>query len=97
MKKLFLFILTTFCISSQAEMFQLRKIMICDQKENVLQSLSENFEEFPIWSGHSERGSIIAIFVNKTNGSYTVVEYDNKVACILSVGGTKVVNINSNI
>ena len=95
-KKFLLLLLVSFSVSSHAEMFELRKVMLCEQKEVVFESLSENFQEFPIWSGSSRSGTVIAIFVNKTNGSYTVIEYDSKVACVLSVGGTKVININSN-
>ena len=93
MKKLLLFILTVFSISVQAETFQLRKVMICDEKEKVFQLLSQNFQEFPIWSGSSEGGTVISVFVNKTNGSYTLVEYDGVVACVISVGNTKIISV----
>ena len=93
MKKLLLFILTVFSISVQAETFQLRKVMICDEKEKVIQTLAQNFEEFPIWSGSSDGGTVISMFVNKTNGSYTLVEYDGVVACVISVGNTKIISI----
>ena len=95
---LLLILLVVLSTLSHAEMFQLRKVMYCDEKEIVFQSLAQDFEEMPIWSGKSETGATtVTVFVNKKSGTYTLVEYDSKVACVFSVGNTKVIHINSSI
>ncbi len=72
------------CIAN-AQSFQTNKPIICDEIQKVIQSLGENYKEKPVWLATGE-GTKFSLFVNKETGSWTLLQFNSEVACILGVG-----------
>ena len=79
-----------FCLLStiaNAEQYQSRKVIICDKAEIIFEKLASDFEEYPIWGGKDATDpSLYALTVNKSNGSWTLVQFFKDVACVIGVG-----------
>ena len=46
---------------------------------------SGDYQEFPIWMGTGEN-SRFSLFANEKTKSWTLIQYDEKIACVLGVG-----------
>lgn len=86
MKKL-LFI-TMFASSVFAEPITIKKPVVCDKTEAVLKVLiSDNYKEKPIWLGASEEKLVnYSLWVNATNKSWTIIQFNNDFACVIGAG-----------
>jgi hypothetical protein len=72
---------------ANAEVFQLKKVMICDKSEIIFEKLASEFEEIPIWGGKDvQDSSSYVVTVNQETGAWTLVQYDKDIACVLGVG-----------
>ena len=77
-----------FCLTSSianAQSFQSNKPVVCDNAQKVIRALGENYEEKPIWAGSGE-STKFSLFINKTTGSWTIIQFTTEIACILGVG-----------
>ena len=88
MKKLLLAMACALPMASTNAEFQLRKVLICDEKNKILESLSENFQESPVWTGFSPNQSTNVILTeNAETGAWTLIELINPdVVCVMAVG-----------
>ena len=77
-----LFSTTTFA----QEVFNLTKIIKCSNAESVMQYFTEQYKEMPVWVGKTTNGTHVTLLVNKEKRSWTLIEYDSKLACILGAG-----------
>jgi hypothetical protein len=78
-----------FCLHSvaNAEVFQLKKVMICDKSEIVFEKLASEFKETPAWAGKDVQDSSgYVVTVNQETGAWTLLQYDKDIACVLGVG-----------
>lgn len=79
-----------FCLTStiaNAEAFVARKPIVCDETKKVIKSLTETFNEKPIWSGKdSQDESRYSLFVNQKTGAWTLVQMTPEYSCVLGVG-----------
>lgn len=78
-----------FCLYSvaNAQQFQLRKVMICDRKEVVFETLVNQFQEVPQWTGKDVKdGTTYVLTSNPKDGSWTLVQMDKDVACVMGLG-----------
>jgi hypothetical protein len=80
-----------FCLAStiaNAQVFESKKDITCGKTSFMLKTLSgEDVEEHPIWVGTTdETKTRTVIFVNNNTQSWTIMQMDNKLACILGVG-----------
>jgi hypothetical protein len=81
----FLFCLISPIVNAQA--FQSRKPVICDDIKKVIESLNQNFEEKPVWLAKDQSDDTrYSLFVNQKTGSWTLIQFTSTVACILGVG-----------
>jgi hypothetical protein len=62
------------------------KELKCSEAEFVIRHFAENYGEKPLWVGKSNTNSHITLLVNKEKRSWTLVEYDSKMACVLGAG-----------
>ncbi len=86
MFKIFLLIMTFSITSVLAEPRTINKPIVCEETRIVLSTLlSSEYEEFPIWMGSGEN-SRYSLFANEKTKSWTLLQYDEKIACILGVG-----------
>jgi hypothetical protein len=86
MKKLLLMALIS--ISVQAEPFEMKKPVICDKTEVIFKILSgSDYKEKPIWLGAADEKLVnYSLWVNPATTNWTIVQFNNDVACILGTG-----------
>lgn len=69
-----------------AEPVTVEKPVQCDKTERVINYLlNSEYKEKPIWVG-SDDLSRFSIFSNNKTGSWTIVQFNETVACILGAG-----------
>jgi len=71
----------------QSQIFTLNKPMRCAPAQAVFDEFASLFGETPLWAGKEENtSSYITLLSNKDTGSWTLVQYDSRTACILGTG-----------
>jgi hypothetical protein len=87
MRKLILAVILTIGGTSYAqEILNLVKPMKCSNAEFVMNEFTQKWGEQPIWVGKTGTGTYITLLVNKEKKTWTVIEYDSAVACVLGTG-----------
>ena len=76
-------------IANAQEIIDLNKPMKCSEAQNVMNYFTSNHKETPVWVGKTVHGSYITLLANKETRSWTIVEYDSKIACVLGAGEEK--------
>ena len=71
-----------------AEAVKTKKDVICDNKKEIFNWLQTNeYQEKPIWIGDSPSSQTkFAVLSNKDTGTWTIVEFNDKHACIVDEG-----------
>jgi len=70
-----------------AEPRVLRKPVVCDDTARVLKTMTEEFGETPQWRGAtSEQGTSTVLTVNPKTGSWTLIEFNTVMACVIGTG-----------
>jgi len=80
-----------FCLASSIDNAQAfttaQKPVICDETKKVIKSLTENFNEKPVWTAKDvQDNSRYSLFVNAKTGSWTLLQMSPEYACVLGVG-----------
>lgn len=80
-----------FCLNSTiayAEPLEIQKTIICDKASTILNGLqSGKYKEMPRWSGlASAEDTSFVIMANESTGSWTIVQFNAELACILGEG-----------
>lgn len=78
--------------------FDSHKPIICDDTRSIMKSLTEVYNEKLLWSSpnffdHTTYG----LFVNSHTGSWTLVQMNMEIACILGVGEEYKLNLENSI
>ena len=81
----FLFCLTS-SIASAQEIVDLTKAMKCSDPQKVMNYFTDTHMETPVWVGKTVHNSRITLLMNRQTGSWTMIEYDDKMACVLGAG-----------
>jgi hypothetical protein len=69
-----------------AEPVKINKPVVCNDTSVVFKALTDgDFKEQPIWVGAAE-DSKYTLFVNEKTGTWTVIQFDSKNACVLGEG-----------
>ena len=84
----FLFCFTS-SIANAQEIVDLTKPIKCSEAQNVMNYFSNTHKETPVWVGKTVHGTHITLLANKETRSWTMVEYDSKLACVLGAGEEK--------
>ena len=81
-----------FCLASliahAQEIIDLQKPLKCSRAETVMSYFIDNFKETPLWVGKTNTGTHITLLVNRETRTWTLVEYDATIACVLGAGDT---------
>ena len=81
---------TLFCLTSLVAHAQLREYerrLNCGETQFVMTVLTKTAQENPVWAGtDSETGTQTSVLVNTKTLTWTVVQYDHKMACVLQSG-----------
>lgn len=86
------FILVAFlsCLTStiaNAEPVEMAKDVLCDSTPKLLEFLSKNHSEKPIWLANSgDDDSRYTILVNPKTNDWTLLQFNADMACVLGVG-----------
>ena len=79
-----------FCLASSianAEPFPSSKKVICDQLSIVLDTLATKFDEKVVWMGKDiNDGTAYVLTANPKEHTWTYIQSDGKIACILGLG-----------
>lgn len=80
-----------FCLASSIanaqEVIELNKPIKCGDVEFVMQHFSTEYGEKPLWIGKDNSSSSrITLLVNKEKRTWTLVQYDSNLACVLGAG-----------
>jgi hypothetical protein len=86
MKKFLVSVLLLPVLSIAQEPVIVEKPVVCEKVEIILNSLTKEFSEKPVWLGESS-DSKYSVFVDK-KGSWTIIQFTDKIACILGTGET---------
>ena len=82
-----------FCLISSIahaqEIIDLTKTMKCSDAQSVMNYFVDIHKETPVWVGKSVHNTHITLMMNKQTRSWTMIEYDTKIACVLGAGEDK--------
>lgn len=82
-----------FCLISSIahaqEIIELTKPMKCSDAQNVMNYFVDTHKETPIWVGKSVHNTHVALLMNRETRSWTMIEYDTRIACVLGAGEDK--------
>jgi hypothetical protein len=84
----FLFCLTS-SIANAQEVIELNKPVKCGDAQWVMNHFTGEYGEKPVWVGKdANSNSYVTLLINRETRSWTLLQYDGKMACVLSVGQT---------
>ena len=88
MRLLSAMLITVFAGNTLAQTAPTAKQVICYELSAVVKILREDYNETVKWQGENSmtEGSKIALAENTETGTWTIIEYDNRTACILGMG-----------
>jgi len=82
-----------FCLISSIahaqEIIDLTKPMKCSDAQTVMNYFVDTHKETPVWVGKSVYNTHITLLMNKETRSWTMIEYDTRLACVLGAGEDK--------
>lgn len=90
MKNLLTTLLITASISAVAQTEPLTQPP-CDEINVVLGALMIGYKEQPIWAGRTDKGMTYGIFANTKEKSWSLIQYNDKMACLILNGSESVV------
>lgn len=68
-----------------AQTVNVDKSVACNHTEVIMDVLTNNSGEAIVWGGKATKSTVV-VMVNPTTGSWSIVQLNDKVACILEVG-----------
>lgn len=68
---------------AQSNIFE--KKVFCDATVKIITTLFEEYKEEPVWLGDEDK-STFSLFVNFENRSWTVIQFNDKQACVIDSG-----------
>ena len=83
-----LFCLTSLIANAQ-NIIDLTKSLKCSDAQTVMNYFTDVFKETPVWVGRTVHNTHITLLANRETKSWTMIEYDTKLACVLGAGEEK--------
>jgi hypothetical protein len=75
------------CLAGPAGADSAIKQVQCQSPEVVFRSMKELYHERPLWHGVSlQAGMALMLTVNDATGAWSLIEYNENLACVLAVG-----------
>lgn len=68
-----------------AQPVTVEKPVICDTPKKVIESLTGTHQEKPFWIGNDGKSRYVML-VNEDTGTWSIVQFNNNIACILGTG-----------
>lgn len=79
-------ILTGAALSSAAEPTEISRTVPCNTPDVVFGQLLRDYGEKPQWVGQSGEDVFVVLVTNPAKKTWSMVEYNTILACVLSVG-----------
>lgn len=75
-----------------AQPVTVEKPVVCEKTEKVIESLQKGqYKENPSWIGYDDK-SKYTLFVNEKTKTWTMIQFNDTIACIIGVGeGSRVI------
>lgn len=88
MKHILIFLTSLVVFSVIAQPVTTKKEVYCDKTETLIPILkSKDYEEVPIWFGKADgKMPNYSLFVNQETRSWTIIQFNNELACVLGTG-----------
>jgi hypothetical protein len=77
--------LTSLVSSAQPNIYENNKPVVCSDVKTIIEGLSDQYNEQPFWNGIGEDTKYI-LLVNPKTMTWSMVEYNNKIAFIIGTG-----------
>ena len=75
------------CSASYAQLSEYERKFTCGETRFVMMALTKNAQEKPIWTGSDpQTGTQTTILQNTRTLTWSVVQYDKDIACVLQSG-----------
>lgn len=84
----FLFCLIS-SIAHAQQIIDLQKPLKCSDAQVVMNYFVDIHKETPVWVGKSVHDTHITLLMNPATRSWTMIEYGDKIACVLGAGEDK--------
>ena len=84
----FLFCLIS-SIAHAQEIIDLQKSLKCSDAQVVMNYFVDTHKETPVWVGKSVHNTHVTLLMNRETRSWTMIEYDDRLACVLGAGEDK--------
>jgi len=69
-----------------AEPVTVEKPVVCEKTKILIEVLSgSDYKEVPVWTGRDDT-SRYSIFANEKTGSWTIIQFNANIACVLGSG-----------
>jgi hypothetical protein len=75
-------------IAHAQEVIELTKGMKCSNAEFLMNYFATEHKELPIWVGKTAFNTHITLLVNKEKRTWTMIEYEARIACVIGTGET---------
>ena len=76
-------------IANAQEIVDLTKPLKCSDAQTIMNYFTDVFKETPVWVGRTVHNTHITLLANRETKSWTMIEYDTKLACVLGAGEEK--------
>lgn len=87
MRKVILALLFLPSVAFSKEWFEANKPIDCGPFQDIIAIVTQKgVEEEVAWIGKAENNSSIALFLNTKNSTWTLVQYNTEIACVLEMG-----------
>lgn len=61
------------------------KPVFCSSLKIIIESVSGEFEEMPVWRGNDDKSKYVMMSNSKT-GTWTMIQYNDQIACVVGFG-----------
>lgn len=85
MRKLILSVLLLPALAFSQGPVKVNKELYCDETKRLISAVRSNYNEQLFWAGQDD-ASKYALLSNKDTGSWTLIQFNEQIACILGVG-----------
>lgn len=61
------------------------KPVFCSSLKIIIEAVSGQFEEIPVWRGNDNKSKYV-MTANQKTGTWTMIQYNDEVACVVGFG-----------
>jgi hypothetical protein len=76
---------STQMLAQESEVIEVKKNMLCSETKLVLHRIINDYKELPLWASKLSNSNV-TLFVNYDTKSWTLVQWDNNLACVMEAG-----------